>query len=85
MTCYQTSWYGYLWECPLCYKVEETTDYIFLTCDLAIDVWCKVDNNCPTLGSTNWKIMNWLEYLWHNKSWYNQNFGNALENVFTIL
>lgn len=57
-------------DCPFCHKVEETIDHVFITYDLAINVWCTIESYCLTPNNSNQGIIYWIEYLRHNKSWY---------------
>lgn len=44
-------------DCPLCYKQGENIDHIFKSCDLTINSWHTLSNNCPTLVNTNLGIV----------------------------
>lgn len=68
-----------------CYRVEENIDHLFITCDLAINLWCTVENYCTNPNNTNDSIICWIEYLWCNKTWYRKRFGKVIEKVLTIL
>lgn len=68
-----------------CNKTDENIYHIFKDCDLVINIWIIIIDNCPNSINTNLKIVDWLEHHWNNKSWYKKIYGVVLVNIFTIL
>lgn len=72
-------------ECSFCNKVEKNIDHNFRTCDLAVNVWCAVENYCPNPINSNQGIIDWIEHLRHNNTWYRKTFVDFLEKVLKII
>lgn len=55
-------------DCPFFLEAEENIDHIFKNCDLIVNIWYTIENNCPNPLNSSLGIVGWLEYLWLNIS-----------------
>lgn len=50
-------------ECPFYDKDVETTNHIFLSCDLTLNFWFIIDTCRPTPIDTDISVKKWMEYI----------------------